>query len=263
MKAVVLSAGQGRRLLPLTRQIPKCLLSVSATRAEPLLARQLTTLARAGVEHAVVLIGFGAQHVEEWLATHPIPGIHIETRFNPFYEHADNLITCWLARSEFEGPCLLLNGDTLFAPEILRRVLDAPPSDVLMTVDHKHRYDDDDMKVELDARRRVRAVGKALATGRTHAESIGLFRFAEDGPKRFVHCLEEAVRHPAALSSWYLDAVDRLARMLPIETLAVDGAWWREIDDLADLQRARHELSRRPARRPAHSPRPASLAINP
>src|SRR5262245_12236823 len=79
MKAVVLSAGQGKRLLPLTEENPKCLLEVSG--GMPVLGFQLGALARAGIERAVLVVGFGAARVEAWLASNPVPGIACETLF--------------------------------------------------------------------------------------------------------------------------------------------------------------------------------------
>ena len=90
-----MSAGQGKRLLPLTETYPKCLLPVCGE--EPILGWQLAALARAGIERAVVVIGFGAEKVEAWLAANPVPGLACETLINPFYRSSDNLISCWLA----------------------------------------------------------------------------------------------------------------------------------------------------------------------
>ena len=101
MKAVVLSAGQGKRLLPLTAGNPKCLLPVRGD--EPILGLQLDALARAGFDRAVVVIGFGAERVEAWLAANPVPGLACESLFNPFYDSSDNLISCWLARGAMYG----------------------------------------------------------------------------------------------------------------------------------------------------------------
>ena len=73
MKAIVLSAGQGKRLLPLTAESPKCLLPL--TDGASVLEVQLRALARCGVERATVVIGFGAERVERVLAATPIAGL--------------------------------------------------------------------------------------------------------------------------------------------------------------------------------------------
>ncbi len=237
MKAIVLSAGQGRRLLPLTEDLPKCLLPIDGDTT--VLARQLEALADCGVSRAVVVVGFGAEHVERELAEHPIPGLAIETLYNPFYTRSDNLATCWLARAAMNEDFLLLNGDTLFEHAVLERVLAAPSAPITVTVDHKAAYDDDDMKVSLDAMGRVLAIGKTLPVESVGAESIGLIAFREQGAKLFVDGLEAAIRRDEALALWYLSVVHELAQDHPIETRSIRGLWWQEIDSPEDLECAR------------------------
>jgi choline kinase len=243
MKAIVLSAGQGRRLLPLTAEQPKCLLPVFGS--EPALGLQLRALARAGLARAVVVVGFGADAVEDYLAAHPIPGLAVETLYNPFYGSSDNLVTCWLARGAMDDDFLLINGDTLFEDSLLQRVLAAPEVPVAVTVDHKLEYDDDDMKVALDVRGRLVAIGKTLSPPTVGAESIGLLSFRGSGPKLFVGALEAAVRKPRALQHWYLSVVNELAQTHPIDTISIRGHWWREIDSPEDLALVRNELESR------------------
>src|SRR5262249_47494326 len=121
MKAIVLSAGQGRRLLPLTSQVPKCLLALDGERS--VLQLQLETLARCGITEALVVTGFGAERVHAHLAERRTPGIRVATIFNPFYGTSDNLISCWLSRTAMDDDFLLLNGDTVFEDGVLLRLL--------------------------------------------------------------------------------------------------------------------------------------------
>lgn len=243
MKAIVLSAGQGRRLLPLTDEHPKCLLPVNGDQS--MLSIQLDALARCGIERATVVVGFGSDHVERFLATHPVPGLAVETLFNPFFATTDNLVTCWLARRAMADDFLLLNGDTLFEDALLDRVLDAPPAPITVTVDHKAAYDDDDMKVGLDANGRLLAIGKDLPLATVGAESIGMINFRGSGPKIFVDGLEQAVHEPAALRRWYLSVVNDLAQKTAVETVSIRGLWWCEIDSGEDLEAARADYAAR------------------
>lgn len=254
MKAIVLSAGQGRRLLPLTAESPKCLLAVrgAAGAASPapagpeaLLGVQLRSLARCGVDRALVIVGFGAARVERYLEAHPVPGLAVETFYNPFYGTSDNLVTCWLARAAMHEDFLLLNGDTLFEDAVLGRLLESPPAPVTVTIDRKTAYDDDDMKVSLDAQGRLLAVGKTLPAAMVGGESIGLLAFRGSGPKLFSDALDAAVRRPEALRRWYLSVVNSLAQGTAVETASIHGLWWREIDSPDDLERVRSELDAR------------------
>jgi len=119
MKAIILSAGQGRRLLPFTERMPKCIVPVAG---RPLIAWQIDALQRCGVDDITVVVGYGASEVEKLLAE--IYGSHnIKTLYNPFFDSSDNLVSCWVARIEMQEEFLILNGDTLFEAAVLERLL--------------------------------------------------------------------------------------------------------------------------------------------
>ena len=237
MNAIVLSAGQGRRLLPLTERDPKCLLEVDGPRT--VLELQLRALARCGIRHATVVVGFGADRVERFLTGIRIPNLRVDALFNPFFASSDNLATCWLARGAMTGDFVLLNGDTLFEDRVLQRLLESPPAPITVTIDHKDGYDDDDMKVSIDASRRLLAIGKRLPPESVGGESIGMLCFRGTGVKSFRDELERVIRTPEGLRAWYLSVVNEMAARIPIATASIDGLWWREIDSPKDLEGVR------------------------
>jgi choline kinase len=241
VKAIILSAGQGRRLMPYTESLPKCLLPVDGNR--PALEVQLRALWSSGVTEARVMVGFQAEKVDAFLATNPVPGIHVETVFNPFFDSSDNLVTAWLARPEMSGDFLLMNGDTLFEPAVLRRLLSAPMAPITLVVNGKDEYDDDDMKVSMSADGRLRAVSKTLPSEIVNGESIGLMRFTGQGVAAFQSALDRAVRTQHGLKAYYLSIIDQLSHEIPVETALMTGLWWGEIDSPEDLASVRADLS--------------------
>ena len=251
MKAIILSAGLGSRLLPATLTIPKCLLPVDAER--PVVELQLGALAECGIRQATIMVGFGAEHVDHFVTTHPIPDIEVRTHFNPFFAHTNTAVTCWLAIREMTEDFILLNGDTIFDAEILRRVLAAPEAPLTMAIDQKAAYDDDDMKVNLDEAGQVRAVSKVLSTALIDGESIGLMHFRQQGRVAFCSALDTAIRSPAPLRSGYHDIINLVAPALVVNTVLINGLWWREIDTPQDLADARAFFARwrRDGTRPA------------
>jgi L-glutamine-phosphate cytidylyltransferase len=245
MKAIVLSAGQGRRLLPLTTTLPKCLLTVD--RGRTILELQLHALAACGIRRVTVMVGFGAAQVEQFLMTQPIDTLRVRTRYNPFFTKSNNLATCWLAAPEMSEDFVLLNGDTLFEPDILRRVLAATDSPVTLAIDQKVAYDDDDMKVALDGDKRIVAVSKTIAASSINGESLGLMAFRGHGVTTFQAALDDAVRDPKALDQWYLEVINTMARSVDINTALSGGHWWAEVDTPEDLAQARAHFDRRRA----------------
>ncbi len=238
-KAIILSAGQGRRLSPLTDTRPKCLVELSGV---SVLRWQLAHLRDAGLEEAVVVTGFGANLVDAEIANFAPAGLKVRTLFNPFYALSDNLATCWLARAEMNGPFLILNGDTLFESDIARRLLAAPAAPITVTIDRKPSYDADDMKVLVE-NDRLQAIGKTITS--YNAESIGFLKFSEQGAGAFVAEVEAAMRTPEGLKRWYLSVINHLAVTgTEVAVASIEGLDWAEMDFPEDLPRNR-ELAER------------------
>ncbi|PWE34017.1 nucleotidyltransferase [Maritimibacter sp. 55A14] len=229
MKAIILSAGRGSRLLPLTETRPKCLLPVGGT---TVLGRQLDTLEAAGVAEAVVVTGFMTALVEEEVAARNGP-MRVTPFFNPFFQIADNLASCWMARAHMNGDFLLINGDTLFEAALLRDVLASPAQPIQVTIDRKAAYDDDDMKVTLDGAR-LTAIGKTLY--HADAESIGMLRFMGEGPALYREKLEQMMRTGDGVSSWFLKAIDAIASTTgKVAAFSIEGRRWNELDTVEDF----------------------------
>ena len=237
MKAIILSAGQGKRLLPLTASTPKCALDVAGKSA---LQWQLEQISATDIDEVVVMTGFQAPVVESIAASFNSQGggVAVRTTHNPFYASCDNLGTCWLARPEMTGDFVVINGDTLFEAEILQRLLASKAEHaVTLVIDRKDDYDDDDMKV-VEQGGTLKRVGKVLPGEPVNAESIGMMAFRGEGPALFSTKLDAMMREEAGLGRWYLSAVDELAADGAVGVCSIVGLDWCEIDDQADLAHA-------------------------
>lgn len=233
MKAIILSAGQGRRLLPLTAENPKCLLEIGG---QSLLEWQLQELTKCGIDQVAVVVGFAAEKVEA-LIQRQGHGSWVHTIFNPFYSVADNLGSCWVARHDMTEEFILLNGDTLFESSIPQQLLASPRRPVTLVTDSKKTYDADDMKVILDGEKLAK-VGKTIPIGETQGESIGMMVFRDEGPKIFRQAVEQGMRRSESLKKWYLSIIDELAQQGVVWTIGIQGLRWAEIDNSADLDQA-------------------------
>ena len=233
MKAIILSAGQGRRLLPLTAENPKCLLQIGG---QSLLEWQLQELTKAGIDQVSIVVGFGAEKVESLLHQKGL-NTWVSTIYNPFYAVADNLGSCWVARSAMTEEFMVLNGDTLFEAAIPQRLLASPSHPITLVTDSKGTYDADDMKVIVNGEKLAK-VGKTIAIGDTHGESIGMMVFRESGSVVFRQAVEQALRRPESLKKWYLSIIDELAQQGLVWTCSINGLQWGEVDSSADLEHA-------------------------
>lgn len=233
MKAIILSAGQGRRLMPLTEVTPKCCLRPGGV---SILEWQITQLAVSGIDEVVVVTGFGHERVDEEIAN--IKGIKVRTLFNPFFRLSDNLGTCWVARHEMDDPFVLINGDTLFEAAVLQHLLtDANHYPITLATDQKVSYDSDDMKIWSE-RDQLCRVGKTLDMSHVNGESIGMMVFSRAGAEIFTHKVESLMRMGDGLKRWYLSAIDELAQTGVVGISSIHGLSWCEVDDPVDLAHA-------------------------
>jgi choline kinase len=228
--AIILSAGQGSRLLPVTESRPKCLIPFAG---KSLIRWQVEALAANGITDIAVVTGFKTEMVEAELGQ--MQGVTARALFNPFYHVADNLGSCWIAREEMAGEFIILNGDTLVAPEIVGRLVGNASAPITVTVDVKDAYDADDMKVQREGDRLL-AIGKTLSAEQANAESIGMLAFNAEGGARFRSHVEMMMRTSAGVSNWYLKAIDMLAPEGIVGTVSIEGLPWAEVDFPQDLE---------------------------
>ena len=237
MKAIILSAGQGRRLLPMTRNLPKCCLPIGG---QTLLDHQLDALAANGVDEVVVVTGF-KHHVVQNIVDRP-RDISVRTLYNPFYAVSDNLGTCWVARKEMNQPFLLINGDTLFKAATLKHFLFSERVyPITVAIDRKTQYDGDDMKICADGEKLIR-VGKKLDKGIVNGESIGMMIFNRPGAGVFVQKVQQLMSGPDGLARWYLSAVDELASEDLVGVSSIQGHDWCEVDEFSDFAHAENAV---------------------
>jgi choline kinase len=233
MKVIILSAGQGKRLLPYTANVPKCLLNVHG---KTILEWQIGELHKCGIDQITVVTGYGAEKVDA-LLQQKYGRQQIKTHYNPDYAITDNLVSCWKVRDEMSEDFILLNGDTLFEAEVVKTLLASPETPITVTINHKDRYDTDDMKVCLTGTRLLN-IGKDLQADEIHGESIGMILFRGDGPVLFRNGLEKALNETQTTHKWYLSVIDAIAQKKTVLTCSIRGLSWCEVDYPADLDDA-------------------------
>jgi L-glutamine-phosphate cytidylyltransferase len=236
VRVVILAAGQGKRLLPLTTEVPKALLDIGG---KTLIERQIEAFAACSIKDFTVIVGYAAQRMEEALAKIAARlAVSIATVFNPFYAVADNLASCWMARDVMTGDFIQVNGDNVFRSDLVEKLLIAPSAPLSVAINLKQAYDSDDMKVILD-QGRLTEIGKTLPVDTVDAEAIGFYVFRENGGEAYVNILEKAMRDPQALKQWFPSAIGSLAKKIEVRTIPIDGLKWCEVDFPVDLQQAR------------------------
>ena len=237
MIGLVLAAGPGRRLHPLTAALPKTLLPLTDGRT--ILDLALANLRSVGLDEVVVVTGFAAPRVEERVPDlERRHGVRLELLFNDRAEEWNNAYSLWLARDAFRDGVLLVNGDTVHPPSIEETVVAARGPDVLLAVDREKTLGAEEMKVVLSGEGTLRRISKDVDPASADGEYIGVTVIEPAAAAPLADALEATWQRDPSL--YYEDAYQELVdRGGKIHVAPIGTVDWIEVDDHADLARAR------------------------
>ncbi len=237
---IILAAGIGKRLLPYTNNLPKCLAKIS--KEDSILSRQLTNIQKAGFNNVVVVTGYKhnkiAEHLKQF-SSH----LNIRLQYFPFYRQSSNLISLWSARHLFGNDVVIINGDNVFDWKILRKLKQEPKLSGILLASKKKAYDSDDMLINTHSGF-LHEVSKNIDKKESSGESIGIMRFWGKGASGLVSVLENLlIEEPKSKKLWYLYAISILAQKLHnIGVRYINSLYWEEVDFPKDLRKVRKDL---------------------
>ena len=229
--AVILAAGRGNRLLPLTRDRPKCLLEVGPC---TILEHQLRALGALGVASIQIVTGHCEQKVRavcDGLATYAHNIDHATT-------NSLDSLGCTTV-DVGPGGLVIMNSDVLFHPDLMGRLLADERENVLLA-DFDSELGEEEMKINVDDRNRIVEISKNLDPRAAHAENLGIVRLGPDAAGRFLQLARTRGATPNIL--WVPDAIHHLRNEIEFYALATDKLPWIEIDYPHDLERARQSV---------------------
>lgn len=237
MIGMVLAAGAGRRLHPLTDALPKTLLPVAGDRS--ILELTLGNLATVGLDEVVIVAGFAADRVAERVPEFERRyGLTLRIVLNDRAEEWNNAYSLWLAREAFTGPVLLVNGDTVHPVGVEETVLAARGPRLLIAIDTVKALAEEEMKVHLDPTGGMSRINKALDPATAAGEYIGVTLIEPSAGAALAKALEATWRRNPHLyyEDGYQELVDQGGR---VDVVPIGDVAWVEVDTPADLARAR------------------------
>jgi len=237
MRLIVLAAGQGTRLRPLTDEIPKCMVPLEGV---PLLERQLATAREVGLTDLHVATGYREDVID-------YPGV--VKHYNAAYDRTNMVATLFCAETIMDDDLIVSYGDIVYQPDVLQSVIDAPhPVSVVVDKEWEHYWrarqedpliDAETMKLGPDDT--ILELGKKPESLEDiQGQYIGLMKFTRQALaaiRPFYHGLDRAAIYDGkSYDNMYMTSFLQMIadRLMPLHAVYIRNGWM-EIDTPEDL----------------------------
>ena len=255
--AVLLAAGTGSRLKPLTNDAPKCLTEVSGI---SMLERQVCCLRQHGFKRLIVVVGHLRHGIQEFLGKRR-GDLTIDYVFNPQYHTTNNIYSLYLVRKEVREPFLLIECDLVFDPSLLEGMLCPDRIAVSRILPWMNGT-----TVSLHGSGQVKAfhVGSDAPLGERPCKTVNIYSFSPLSWRRIAKRLDQRIAAGKVNDYYETVFADMVAAgSLSFEAVFFDTKRWYEVDSVKDLRQAERMFPRLRAGRvyPPTRPRVASGGI--
>ena len=233
--AVILAAGLGSRIRPLTDDAPKTLLGIGG---QTILARMLTAIQEAGIIDVILVLGYLHEKVET-VVRDSFPDLRVQVVVNDRYEKTNTGYSLLLAADLLDGSAFIkFDGDVAFDPEILHRLLSSPNATAIC-IDRNIELASEEVKVSLSAGTRVAKISKTLPLDEAVGESIGIEKISTDTARQLFTELGAMMAHEHHWQDYYEAGYERLIeRGVPFDVVDISDLRWTEIDTRHDYDTA-------------------------
>lgn len=229
MKAIILAAGKGVRMNPLSSNKPKCLFEL---RGELAILRQLRLLNDAGVKDIVAVVGFEAEQIKKAV------GDKIRFIQNPRFRCTSSIYSLWKARRKLDDDLLVLNSDIVYTKSFLEKMLRTLKERVpiCLPINSKKPFEEIDVGVQIKGGKVVR-VGKNMPKELCHAGSVDGFSVAREGCGRLKDAMMDMLMTSSAEGGIY-SLKNYLATGTPLDFKDV-GNNCMDFDTIEEYQKVR------------------------
>ena len=230
MKALILAAGFGSRLLPITEQLPKSLVSVNG---KPILFKQIENLLENGVEDITIISGYKAEIMEK--------RVHEKWPFIKIIESVDyattnNMYSAYLGIKSIgtNESILMMNADVFYDSSVVKELLNFEWANAIVT--DIGTYNEESMKV-VEENGHLIEISKTITKERALGSSIDVYKFSPDGLKAFYNKCDEYINEKKELKKWSEVALNDILNEVEFKACPLVGRWF-EIDNHDDLAQA-------------------------
>jgi choline kinase len=234
MKAVILVAGVGQRLLPITDEIPKCLIKIGD---QEIIFHIIDRLGNCRITEVIMVVGYKKELIKAVVGD-SYKGMKITYIENDIYEKTNTLYSLWLTKDLVLGSDFLyLHGDTLFNIKILRNLIESGYENAVVVEDELEKLHKDSMHV-ITKGNRVLDIGKDIHQSLSCGTAVGLYKFGHEGSRILFDKIKKNIEVGNS-QTYHSVAIRDMARESKFNFVSTNNLMWAEVDDATDLNYAR------------------------
>ena len=230
MKALLLAAGLGTRLAPITNEIPKSLVEVNGM---PILFKQIENLLENNIRDITIVSGYKAKVLEDRVLE-KYPFIKIVESID--YASTNNMYSAYLGIKSMGSlePFLMMNADVFFDSSVIKTLLEFKGENAIVV--DVGNYLEESMKVIKNDNRLI-AISKQISKEEAFGVSIDVYKFGKNGGKAFLDKCKDYIENKKELKKWSEVALNDILPEVCFEPCPLNGRWF-EIDNHDDLRYA-------------------------
>jgi len=246
-KVILLSAGTSASLGALTANHHTCLVDIGGT---TILEQQLNALSLCNIntEDIIIATGKGDAVIRDFVHK-KLKKTDINISYNPWYESSNMLVTIWLAKEFLRRGFIVIYGDVVFEPEILKKII-KNPNDIVLGVEKK-ACDEEDEKICVKRNKMVLPKKydslpfpkhKCISKSEAYGEFIGIAKFNRWSAGLLVNEMDNIIRE-GNLWTYLMEAFEHLvSKGYSLDVENIRGFLWNDNDTIYDLRKTKEKI---------------------
>lgn len=232
IKGVVLAAGVGSRIRPLTDHCPKSLLKIGGN---TILEMMISNIQECGINEIIFVLGYLQDNIRDYVKN-TFPDLDAYFVTNKRYAETNTGFSLMLTKDWINGSTFIkFDADVVFDKEILRKLIECKYENCLC-IDKDINLDAEEIKVIVDEQSRVVKASKRVDPKEAIGESIGIEKISGNTVALLFTELEIMMADKKNHQEYYEGAYERLIEnLVPFYALDISGLKWTEIDTKKDF----------------------------
>jgi choline kinase len=235
IKAIILAAGVGSRIRPLTDNCPKSLLKIGE---KTILEMMISHIQACGINEVVIVLGYLENHIKDFVGKN-FPDLNVQFITNEHYADTNTGYSLMLTEELVKGSTFIkFDADVVFDIEILQNLIESE-HDTCLCIDKNINLDAEEIKVIIDENGNVLKASKEVNPKDAVGESIGIEKISNETAQLLFAELKEMMTDNANHQEYYEGGYERLiAKNVVFNVLDITGLKWTEIDTVEDFASA-------------------------